>query len=186
MKVKPSQKSGHVVMEVNEKDDRLMQQSATNKGDQLSLKKILVPTDFSEASENAFRYALQFARQFGAVISLLHVAEFHYGPLEGVEGIDINVIKKRLKEESHRRLEAFTRNGPPVPIQCETVVRIGRPSHEIIRMAKEEDIDLIIISSHGRTGWKHVLMGGTTENVVRLAPCPVLTVREHEHEFIPS
>jgi nucleotide-binding universal stress UspA family protein len=63
-------------------------------------------------------------------------------------------------------------------------VRVGRPVQEIVATAREKDIDLIIISTHGHTGLKHILMGSVTVIVVRYAPCPVLTVREHEHDFI--
>jgi nucleotide-binding universal stress UspA family protein len=72
--------------------------------------------------------------------------------------------------------------GDTVPATKQT--RIGRPASEIAAAAKELDVDLIIISTHGHTGIKHVLLGSVTENVARLAPCPVLVVREEEHEFL--
>ena len=65
-------------------------------------------------------------------------------------------------------------------------MRTGRAASEIVEVAKERNTDLIIISTHGYTGLKHVFLGSTTENVVRYAPCPVLTVREHEHEFVTT
>jgi nucleotide-binding universal stress UspA family protein len=68
--------------------------------------------------------------------------------------------------------------------QC--IVRIGNPYHEIVVAAKEMNMDLIILSTHGRTGLKYVFMGSTAEHVVRYAPCPVLVVREHEHEFVSN
>ena len=62
-------------------------------------------------------------------------------------------------------------------------VRGGLPSHEIVEAAKEMDVDLIVLATHGYTGWKHFCIGSTAERVVRAAPCPVLVVREKEHEF---
>jgi universal stress protein A len=62
-------------------------------------------------------------------------------------------------------------------------VRAGLPSHEIVEVAKKMDVDLIVIATHGYTGWKHFCIGSTAERVVRAAPCPVLVVREKEHEF---
>ena len=69
-------------------------------------------------------------------------------------------------------------------IGAEALVRAGQPYYEITTAAKELDVDLIVITTHGRTGLKHALLGSTAERVVRHAPCPVLTVREREHDFI--
>jgi nucleotide-binding universal stress UspA family protein len=65
-----------------------------------------------------------------------------------------------------------------------STIRLGLPAHEIVEAAKELDIDLVIIATHGYTGWKHFAIGSTAERVVRTAPCPVLVVREREHEFV--
>ena len=67
-----------------------------------------------------------------------------------------------------------------------TLVRTGSPADEIVDAAKEMGVDLIILSTHGRTGLKHLLLGSMTENVVRRAPCPVLVVREREREFVST
>ncbi|MHB8519465.1 MAG: universal stress protein [Limisphaerales bacterium] len=89
-----------------------------------------------------------------------------------------------MSESSEKELAALARAviGGQVPAQA--LVRTGRPVQEIVEAAKQLEIDLIINSTHGRTGWKHVFLGSTTESVVRAAPCPVLTVREQEHEFV--
>jgi universal stress protein A len=82
-------------------------------------------------------------------------------------------------------LEALLKDLPG-DLNKTTLLRSGRPAYEIVEAAKRLDTDLIIISTHGHTGLKHVFLGSTAENVVRYAPCPVLTVREHEHEFVKS
>ena len=150
------------------------------------LKKILVPVDFSPASKNAFRYALRFAEEFGAEVTLLYIVEpapsARFAAIPGfpespfLPEIDFTEPAKNL-----RALIASTRNGNTERPSWK--MRTGVPSHEIVDAAKEADADLIIIATHGYTGWKHFCIGSTAERVVRAAPCPVLVVREKEHEF---
>jgi universal stress protein A len=97
------------------------------------------------------------------------------GPI-AVSGADFPAAEKNL-----RTLAQSTRNGLGERTECK--IRTGVPSHEIVEAAKEADVDLIVIATHGYTGWKHFCIGSTAERVVRAAPCPVLTVREKEHEF---
>ena len=149
----------------------------------LRLKKILVPIDFSPPSKNAFKYAVRFAEEFGGELTLLYVLE--PASMTGylaipeatafVEG-DIVAAGKHL-----RSLIASVRNGKIKRPHWK--VRAGLPSHEIVEVAKELEVDLIVIATHGYTGWKHFCIGSTAERVVRAAPCPVLVVREKEHEF---
>jgi universal stress protein A len=149
----------------------------------LRLKKILVPIDFSPPSKNAFKYAVRFAEEFGGELTLLYVLEpasmTGYLPIPEatafVEG-DIVAAGKHL-----RSLIASVRNEKIE--QPHWKVRAGLPSHEIVEVAKELEVDLIVIATHGYTGWKHFCIGSTAERVVRAAPCPVLVVREKEHEF---
>lgn len=149
---------------------------------QIQLKHILVPTDFSETSGKALKYAQRFAEQFGAKVTLLHViqpliypADFGYPPT--VLDTADETIRQRVQERLN--LLASTA-GVPVEVH----VREGQPYNEIAAAAREFEVDLIIIPTHGRTGLKHVLLGSTAERVVRHAPCPVLTVREREHDFV--
>ena len=149
----------------------------------LRLKKILTPTDFSPASKNALNYALHFAEEFGGELTLLNVVEpiptTSYMAIPGAipffEG-DFAAAEKKLR-------------SLVTSIQNEKIqrphwkVRVGVPSHEIVEAAKEMNVDLIIVATHGYTGWKHFCIGSTAERVVRAAPCPVLVVREKEHEF---
>ena len=149
------------------------------------LKKILAPTDFSEASVKALRYAGAFARQSGAKILLLHVVEPVYYPMYGTEIIpDLGAVQVELLTASRTHLEEFSRakgvDGGPL----ELIVSEGVAWAEIIIAAKQQEADLIILSTHGHTGLRHALLGSTAERVVRHAGCPVLTVREQEREFI--
>src|SRR5438067_1112083 len=149
----------------------------------LRVNKILVPIDFSPASKNALKYAVRFAEEFGGQLTLLYVLE--PDSMAGLMAIpeastfieaDIVAAGKNL-----RALIASVRNGKIDRPRWK--VRAGAASHEIVTVAKEMDVDLIVIATHGYTGWKHFCIGSTAERVVRAAPCPVLVVREQEHEL---
>jgi nucleotide-binding universal stress UspA family protein len=152
----------------------------------IDLHRILVPTDFSKHAQNALTYAAAFADKFGADLYLLHVvqdlamflpepvtgAPALVPPLNQLTGV-VRTALDRLIAENHlaeRSVHAEV---------CE-----GTPFYEIIRFAREKDIDLIVMATHGRSGLAHVLLGSVAEKVVRKAPCPVLTVRHPEHEFV--
>ncbi len=150
----------------------------------LHLKEILVPTDFSDASKKALHYAQTFADQFGAVITLLHVIEPPPAP-PGMGFIpDADDFDERLSSVKQKlsALAEYPRAAGTPAVKSD--VRVGRPSHDIVEVAKELDTDLIVLATHGHTGWKHLCLGSTAERVVRCAPCPVFVVREKEHEFI--
>ena len=147
--------------------------------------KILVPTDFSEPSGKALAYGQTLARQFGASLHLLHAVE---EPLtQGWEGYSLPIVLPTLREqamaEAGRRLEEAVPKAERDRNATELVVRLGDPSREIVRFAKERGIDLIVMGTHGRSGVAHLLLGSVAEQVVRSAPCPVLTVRDPEHAF---
>ncbi len=145
------------------------------------MKKILLPTDFSEASTNPTRYAIEFARQFNATLHLLYVIEepAFYAPLGGYF-------------PSREEWTAFADSGLENWISDEdakglTIVGdkvFGHPVTKISEYAKEHDIDMIVMGTHGRSALPHLLLGSVAENVVRHAPCPVFTVRPNQHEFI--
>lgn len=148
-----------------------------------SIHRILVPVDFSECSRKALRYAIPFATQFGASLTLLYVTQINYAAGEfGM--VDTPLMEGQVREAAEKAMAKLLREeiGDTVPATQQT--RLGRPASEIAAAAKEMDADLIIISTHGHTGLKHMFLGSVTENVVRIAPCPVLVVREEEHEFL--
>jgi len=147
------------------------------------LKRILVPIDFSEPSLKALSYAVPFAEESGATISLVHIREpiaypadiANVSPLP-VSGMEEAEARGKLYELAYREIEEL------VPIDVH--VRSGRAADEIVNMAKALETDLIIIATHGYKGFMRFVMGSTAEKVVRHAPCPVLVVREKEHEFV--
>jgi len=152
----------------------------------IDLQRILVPTDFSKSSENALRYAVAFVEKFGAQLSLLHVVQDMTWFIP--EAILVAPAAIPPVEQFHTAaLTALERviKGLNLPgIKTKADVRQGVPFQTIIEFAREQNIDLIVMGTHGHTGLAHMLMGSTAEKVVRKAPCPVLTVRHPEHEFV--
>jgi universal stress protein A len=149
----------------------------------LRLKKILVPIDFSPPSQNAFKYAVRFAEEFGGELTLLYVLEpesmtASMAIPEATAFVEADIV---AAGKNLRSLIASIRNRKIERPHWK--VRAGLPAHEIVELAKEMDVDLIVVATQGRTGWKHFCIGSTAERVVRAAPCPVLVVREKEHEF---
>jgi nucleotide-binding universal stress UspA family protein len=148
----------------------------------LRFKKILAPIDFSPASRNGLNHALRFAEEFGAELTLLYVLEppasASFVAIPGAVAFSETDFAKA--EKNLRSLVASVR---PQDEEPRWNVRTGVPSHEIVEAAREADIDLIVIATHGYTGWKHFCIGSTAERVVRAAPCPVLVVREKEQEL---
>lgn len=149
----------------------------------LRLKKILVPVDFSEFSKKAVRYGVRFAEQFGAALVLVHVVEPVRYPESVIIPPEMEEGNQARLKQARRALAGFARKEIPTAVASECLSHLGVPFAEIVKAAKDVDADLIVMSTHGHTGLKHLFLGSTAERVVRLAPCPVLTVREREHEF---
>jgi len=187
MKVRPTPKRGRVVVEVDPQDERWLSASAAgSKPSPFRLRKILVPVDFSACSRKALRYALAFARQFDAGLTLLYVMPANYFVGSEFGPVDFPLPEAELRRNSQKELTALAAREVAGAAPVEAQVRQGQPVQEIVRHAQEAGVDLIILSTHGRTGLRHVLMGSVAENVVRYAPCPVLVVREFEHGFLES
>jgi nucleotide-binding universal stress UspA family protein len=152
----------------------------------IDLRRILVPTDFSKHSQNALQYAMAFADKFGAELHLLHVVQdlalFVPDTVAGTPPV-VPPVAQLTAAVREGLLRVIRENGLERFTVCPEV-REGTPFYEIVRFAKEKDVDLIVMGTHGRSGLAHVLLGSVTEKVVRKAPCPVLTVRHREHEFI--
>jgi universal stress protein A len=151
----------------------------------LHLKKILVPIDFSDASKKALKYAFRFAEQFDCEIVLLHVLE-PAGPMLGAPlALEVFLDSKdplSTMEKKLAALSAQSHNNDANSISSK--IRTGHAPNEIIKAAKDLDVDLIVIATHGNTSSRYLCIGSTAERVVRSAPCPVLVVREKEHEFV--
>lgn len=154
----------------------------------IRLKRILVPTDFSEFSSVALRYGCEFAQQFEAELHVLNVVWY---PLHSVVDLppghtekSYADYEKELRETAEQQLRNLCVDPLTDPDRVKFVTQGGSPIVEIVRYSRTNEIDLIVLGTHGLTGLKHLLMGSVAENVVRKSTCPVLTVRHPEHEFV--
>jgi universal stress protein A len=143
----------------------------------MTITRILVPTDFSADADDAFEYALELARKFDASVHLLHVVE---DPLAAgmwsseiytaeLAGLQVNLVR-----DAEARLR---RSVPENAGSVFTEVRTGNAAKAILEAARDGNVDLMVMGTRGRTGIAHVVMGSVAERVVRLAPCPVLTLK---------
>lgn len=150
----------------------------------ISLKTILVPSDFSECSEAAVRYGRALAAAFQAKLHLLHVVQDPYTQPWAAEAFPapIGDLLEQWQAQAGTRLTAIVPEAERASVVVATL--IGSPFFEILRYANEQSVDLIVIGTHGRGPLGHMLLGSVAEKVVRRAPCPVLTVRHPQHEFV--
>ena len=144
-----------------------------------NIKKVLVPIDFSDYSKSALKYAVNFAKSFNAEIILIYVVEpVIYPPDFSMGQIAMPSINTEWDDRAKDELQKLAKYEITGVTSVKTIIKTGKPFVEIIETAKEENVDLIIIASHGHSGVEHILFGSTAEKVVRKAPCPVLTLRE--------
>ncbi len=160
-------------MELGDHDEAVLAAAASP----FKIKTILVPVDFSDCSRQALKYALPLAGQHDATVALLYVIPTPPYAMTEYGGVDFASIESELRANSERQLAALVKEEAQ-DVKTETMVCAGSPGEEIILTAKSLGADLIVISTHGRTGLKHVFLGSVAEHVVRHAPCPVLVVRE--------
>lgn len=164
----------------NLKKEKPQRKQITSNG-RLNIRKILVPIDFSEHSKNALQYAVAFASEHEAELLLVFVVEPTIYPADFSFGqVAVPSIEKELRERGDLELDQLVEKTVAGKVKAGKMVLTGKPFLEIINAAAEEEIDLIIIATHGHTGVEHILFGGTAEKVVRKAPCPVLVVRPVE------
>ena len=151
----------------------------------IDLKRILTATDFSPHSKIALDYAAAFAKAFGAEVTLCHVLE-RPDFISQLPPVAEGYFPPNLAElhEKHARVQCEQVLAAAGLSAARVLLRHGSPYPEIVRAAREENADLIIIGTHGRGAIAHMLLGSVAERVVRAAPCPVLTVRSGEHEFV--
>jgi universal stress protein A len=149
----------------------------------ITIRKILVPTDFSPASRKSLSYALRFAEKLNSEITFLHVVEPET-PLTLAGRPARAAFSEEELADAEEGLRALADSAETAGLAgAKSILRTGIATHEIVEAAKELDVDLIVIATHGFTGWKHFAIGSTAERVARAAPCPVLVVREKEHDF---
>ncbi|MEW6745939.1 MAG: universal stress protein [Planctomycetota bacterium] len=146
----------------------------------IRIEKILCPVDFSAPSELALRYARMFAESSHAELHVLHVIEpliypSEYG-LASMAAVDLEGEARSNAEKGLQGLAAKHLQG----VAATLTLHVGRAVEAIVEEARKGSFDLIVIGTHGRTGVSHLLLGSTAEKVVRLAPCPVLTVKPTE------
>jgi nucleotide-binding universal stress UspA family protein len=145
----------------------------------IKLKKILYPTDFSEASLEALRYAVGFARNCQAKLILMHVVNEKIFS-EGLSFARVSApeaLEQEMSAEAGRQLKNIIPAADRQGLDWEMVILYGMPFLEIIRYAKDNAVDMIVIGTHGRSGMEHIMFGSTAEKVVRKAHCPVLSVK---------
>jgi|SRR6185436_2305756 len=153
----------------------------------IALKNILVATDFGEAADSALAYGRELAQRFDATLHVLHVAENVYVTAFGAETYASFApdLQRDIETSAHRRLsEAVIDSDGSGPRTVAAVMTSSSPAFAIIDYAHDHDIDLIVMGTHGRGTLGHFLMGSVAERVVRLAGCPVLTIRQPEHDFV--
>jgi nucleotide-binding universal stress UspA family protein len=153
----------------------------------ISLHRILVATDFGEAAEAALSYGRELARAFHATLTVLHVADNVLAAGYGIEGYAgaYPDLQRSVEESARKQLEVVLSEEDARELGATTVLRVSNaPALTIVNFARDEGSDLIIMGTHGRGPMAHLLMGSVAERVVRTAPCPVLTVKHPEHEFV--
>jgi universal stress protein A len=144
----------------------------------MDIRQILAPTDFSEFSKQAVESALALARRFKAKLLLLHVVELPAYPVEGVWPSPLGTaLLEDLERQARLDLAQVLPDTPHVTVEVIRQVVVGTPYRKIVDVAAAENVDLIVMATHGRTGLSHLVMGSVAERVVRTAPCPVLTIR---------
>jgi nucleotide-binding universal stress UspA family protein len=142
----------------------------------VKIESILTPTDFSETAEWAVSYALDLARQLDASVHLVHVVLYpiDVGGWPEAYGATFAGLREEMRQDAAIRLA--TRAKSIKDVKVSTDVRDGSPAREIVEAARGRKCDLIVMGTHGRGGFSHLMLGSVAERVVRTAPCPVLTV----------
>jgi nucleotide-binding universal stress UspA family protein len=149
------------------------------------IKKILLPIDFSEGSKKLLKFATYFAEKFGATIFIVSVVEFQatysyydFDPLD-----TITTLKEDVMDYAQKQMDTFLEdNRDQLTVPVESSLLTGRVAEELIRYAEDERVDMIIIGTHGYKGLDRMLFGSVAEKVIKLAPCPTLTVNTYRQE----
>ncbi len=157
-----------------------------------AIKKILLPIDFSDASSTLLEYGVYLAEKYEAQLAIVYVSEdpFTYSglPLTDYSGLPLtdipfNQLEEDMTKYARERMDLFLKkNMAEVSVAHEGTVLFGQVAEEIIRYAEEKTIDLIIIGTHGFKGLDRMLLGSVAEKVVKLAPCPVMTINAYRDE----
>ncbi len=152
----------------------------------MAIRKILVPTDFSECSDAALEYGRHMADTFGAALHVLHVVQDPYTQPWAAEAFPAPIGDLLAQWEEQARKRMLDSIPEDRRASATVATRIGSPFLEIVRYAQEQQVDLIVIGTHGRGPIGHMLLGSVAEKVVRKAPCPVLTVRHPQSAHVAA
>ncbi|MBI5093815.1 MAG: universal stress protein [Candidatus Hydrogenedentes bacterium] len=150
---------------------------------------VLFPTDFSPYAHYAMRYAFALAKRYKGAVHIAHCVESSALSIAGMHGFDasqpeLETLLNSMREHAESRLAHYVQMAHDDGIDATHHIVSGRPSHEIIKLAEELDCVMIVIATHGRTGFDHVVFGSVCEQVVRHSPIPVLSVKHPEHDFV--
>jgi nucleotide-binding universal stress UspA family protein len=151
-----------------------------------TIQKILFATDFSEASDAALEYATAMAGAFHATLHVLHVLEdlaAHAWTTE-VYVAALPGVHEEMERQARERLDQLLTAEQRAQYSVQLVLRSGSPFVEIVRYARDEGVDLVVLGTHGRGAIAHMLLGSVAERVVRKAHCPVVTVRQPGHSYV--
>jgi len=152
--------------------------SRSGQRDAIGFRSILVPIDFSAHSKNALKYAVPIAEKFRAALHLVYVVEPTIYPADlGFGQVVLPGVEDELREKGAEELEALIEREIPRRVRASCSVRTGNPHQEILREAKDREVGMIVVATHGHSGVEHMLFGSTADRIVRNAKCPVLTVR---------
>ena len=150
----------------------------------ITMKSMLVAVDFSKQSILAAKFAASLAQEYDSKLYVLHVRA-HLPIYAQTEMVDYEAFQRRVTEEDRAALSRVIPQTIKGMIPVEEILQLGSPAHHVIvRTAKELDVDLLVISTHGRTGLAHVMIGSVAEHVIRHAPCPVFVVRNPKDKFV--
>ena len=146
----------------------------------LPLKKIVCPTDFSEPSYEALVAAEELANCFSAELKLVYVVEPipTLAPPQSLLGLDFDAYLTKMDTWANEKLNHLIQTRVSPKVKAAPVVLNGGPSDRIVSYAKAEKADIIVIATHGRSGWRHFVFGSVSERVLRMSECPVLIIRE--------
>jgi len=144
----------------------------------LPIRKLLAPTDFSDTSAETVIRASELAQHFGAELLIAHVIPpIPTLPSDPHYNFEVPAYQDALRENARRQLDETIAGLVLKELKARALLSHGDPAREIVQMAREENVDMIVIATHGLTGWQHLVFGSVAEKVVRFAECPVLTVR---------
>jgi len=152
----------------------------------LSIKRILYPTDFSQPSLQARNYSYALADKFGAELHAIHIFDRPFAPMGAGDGMWIMPEESlpKMIHEAELKLALYMEQEANIDCKLVKSVRVGGTVEEILAYVRQNDIDLIVMGTHGYTGFSHLLLGSVAEKLVRLAQCPVLTVHPKGHQFV--